>query len=55
MERFIRNVRFITDIEEPDYASDEYKDRAFNDRYGLNNGPFYYKHSKNWMVFFRKS
>ena len=28
---FHRNVRFITDIEEPDYASDEYKDRASND------------------------
>ena len=52
---FHRNVRFITDIEEPDYASDEYKDRASNDIDGLNNGPFYYKHSKNWDGVFPKS
>jgi hypothetical protein len=41
-------LRYITDIEEPDYLSDEYKDLVDNDIETLNSGPFYYKHKKEW-------
>ncbi len=43
-----RNLRFISDIEEPDYASDEYRDLVRNNVEALNNGPFYYRHKKEW-------
>ena len=43
-----KNLRFISDIEEPDYASDEYRDMVRNDIETLNSGPFYYRHKKEW-------
>ena len=43
-----KNLRFISDIEEPDYASDEYRDKVRNDIESLNSGPFYYRHKKEW-------
>ncbi|WP_270419150.1 Z1 domain-containing protein [Bacteroides intestinalis] len=49
------NLRYISDIEEPDYASDEYKDAIENDLESLNMGPFYYKHSKEWHGDFPRS
>lgn len=46
-KEYYRNLRFITDIEEPDYTSDEYKDSKENiDE--LNRGTFYYRHTKEW-------
>ena len=42
------NLRYITDIIEPDYASEEYRDLALNNPEELNAGPFYYKHKKEW-------
>lgn len=43
-----KNLRFIADIEEPDYSSDEYRDLVHNDVETLNTGPFYYRHKKEW-------
>lgn len=43
-----KNLRYITDIEEPDYMSDEYRDAVENDIETLNAGPFYYRHKKEW-------
>lgn len=43
---FYHNLRYITDITEPDYASEEYKDLAQNSPEVLNSGLFYYKHKK---------
>ena len=43
-----RNIRYIIDIDEPDYTSDEWKDRARYDIDALNAGPFYYRHTKEW-------
>ena len=45
---FYHNLRYITDITEPDYASDDYKDLVQNNPEVLNSGPFYYKHKKEW-------
>ena len=45
---FYRNLRYITDIIEPDYTSEEYKDLVQNDPEVLNSGLFYYKHKKEW-------
>ena len=42
------NLRYIEDIDEPDYDSDEYKDAKMYDPEYLNEGPFYYKHLKEW-------
>lgn len=42
------SLRYITDIDEPDYASDEYKEAVENDVEFLNAGPFYYRHKKEW-------
>lgn len=42
------NLRFIADIDEPDYTSEEYKDLVANDVEALNNGPFYFLHKKEW-------
>lgn len=39
------NLRYITDIEEPDYTSEEFRNLSDNE---LNSGPFYYKHKKEW-------
>ena len=43
-----RNLRYITDIEEPDYTSEEYKEDTKYDIDKLNSGPFYYRHKKEW-------
>lgn len=43
-----RSLRYITDIEEPDYSSDEYRDAVENNPETLNLGPFYYRHKKEW-------
>ena len=45
---FYRNLRYITDIIEPDYTSEEYKDLVQNNPEVLNSGLFYYKHKKEW-------
>lgn len=45
---FYHNLRYITDIIEPDYASEEYKDLVQNNSEHLNSGTFYYKHKKEW-------
>ena len=42
------NLRYIPDIEEPDYDSDEFRDTEKNNIEILNCGPFYYKHKKTW-------
>lgn len=42
------NLRFIADIDEPDYADDAYKEMVKNDIDTLNQGPFYYLHKKEW-------
>lgn len=43
-----KNLRFIADIEEPDYSSEEYKDASKNDIDSLNHGTFYHLHKKEW-------
>ena len=45
---FYHNLRYITDITEPDYASEEYKDLVQNNLEVLNSGTSYYKHKKEW-------
>lgn len=45
---FYRNLRYITDIIEPDYTSEDYKDLVQNNPEVLNSGTFYYKHKKEW-------
>ena len=45
---YYRNLRFITDIIEPDYSSEEYRYLLLNCPEVLNSGPFYYKHKKEW-------
>lgn len=47
-ERYYKNIKFITDIEEPDYTSDEYKENIKENIQELNAGPFYYRHKKEW-------
>ena len=42
------SLRYINDIEEPDYSSDEYRDAVENDIDSLNSGTFYYLHKKEW-------
>lgn len=42
------NLRFITDIEEYDYTTEEYKMLIKEDVETLNEGPFYYQHKKEW-------
>lgn len=46
--KYYRNLRFITDIEEPDYTSDEYKEGTKENIDELNSGTFYYRHRKEW-------
>lgn len=45
---YYKNLRFIPDITEPDYASDEYRFEVRNNVEGLNSGPFYSRHKKEW-------
>ena len=42
------NLRYITDIIEPDYTSEDYKELVQYNPEVLNDGPFYYKHKKEW-------
>lgn len=49
------NIRYISDIVEPDYASEEFRDAMENNIDVLNEGNFYYKHSKNWHGILPKS
>ena len=42
------NLRYINDIEEPDYLSQEFKETEKYAIEELNNGPFYFKHKKDW-------
>lgn len=46
--QYYRNLRYITDIEEPDYTSEEYIDQVDHDIESLNSGGFYYRHKKEW-------
>ena len=45
---YFKNLRYISDIEEPDYSSDEYKYLVKNKVEELNEGPFYSRHKKEW-------
>ena len=45
---YFGNLRYITDIIEPDYTSEEYRDLSQSNPEVLNAGPFYYKHKKEW-------
>ena len=45
---YYKNLRFISDIEEPDYTSDDYRDLVRNNIEILNTGSFYYRHKKEW-------
>jgi len=45
---YFKNLRYIKDIDEPDYFSEEYQDMVKNDIQTLNSGPFYYRHKKEW-------
>lgn len=45
---YFGNLRYITDIIEPDYTSEEFRDLSLNNPEVLNAGPFYYKHKKEW-------
>lgn len=47
-KEYYKNLRFITDIEEPDYTSDEYREKVKENIQELNEGPFYYLHKKEW-------
>lgn len=42
------NLRFIADIEEPDYTSEEYRKTVRENIDELNSGSFYYLHKKEW-------
>lgn len=46
--QYYHNLRYITDIDEPDYTSEEYLDMVDNDIESLNSGGFYYRHKKEW-------
>ena len=45
---FYGNLRYITDIIEPDYTSEDYRELVQYNPEVLNTGPFYYKHKKEW-------
>lgn len=42
------NLRYISDIDEPDYLSEEFKESEKYDIEALNSGSFYFKHKKEW-------
>lgn len=42
------SLRYISDISEPDYTSDEFKEQQREDIESLNHGTFYYRHKKEW-------
>ena len=45
---YYSNLRYITDIIEPDYTSEDYRELVQYNPEVLNAGPFYYKHKKEW-------
>lgn len=45
---YYRNLRFITDVNEPDYESDEYQNDRKQNIDDLNSGGFYFRHTKDW-------
>lgn len=45
---YYSNLCYITDIEEPDYTSKEYKETVQDNVEIFNHGAFYYKHKKEW-------
>ena len=47
-KEYYRNLRFITDVEEPDYTSDEYRTDLHENIEELNSGTFYSRHKKEW-------
>lgn len=49
------SLRYISDITEPDYASEEFKEQQREDIDSLNQGPFYYRHKKEWNGVFPDS
>ena len=49
--QFFGNLRYITDIIEPDYTSEEYRDLSINHPEELNSRTFYYKHKKDVYAF----
>ena len=52
---YYSNLRFISDIVEPDYSSEEYKEMVNEDVDTLNSGTFYYLHKKEWDGIFPDS
>lgn len=46
--KYYRNIRYIVDIEEPDYNDDSWRDWARTHTDELNSGGFYYRHQKEW-------
>lgn len=46
--QYYPNLCYITDVEEPDYTSEEYKEAVQYNIDILNHGSFYYKHKKEW-------
>lgn len=46
--KYYGNLRFISDIEEPDYTSDEYRAALKEDMSEYNSGSFYSRHRKEW-------
>lgn len=49
------NLRYIVDIEEPDYESEEYKQAVKSNSEELNSRPFYSRHKKEWDGILPKS
>ena len=52
---YYSNLRYITDIIEPDYTSEDYRELVQYNPEVLNAGPFYYKHKKEWDGILPKS
>lgn len=52
---YYSNLRFISDIVEPDYSSEEYKEMVNEDVDTLNSSTFYYLHKKEWDGIFPDS
>ena len=46
--KYYRNIRYIADIDEPDYTDPDWVAWAKEHQDELNAGPFYYRHKKEW-------
>lgn len=46
--KYYRNIRYIADIEEPDYTDPDWRAWAREHATELNAGTFYYRHNKEW-------